>query len=110
MNKHCIVALSLLAAGTAWAEGPLDYPPQQPWTSTLTRAEVLASMKEPEVQAQVKPRTRAEVIAELKAARDSGEAQAFIGEDSGAAYLALVQQAEGRSLLAGMRVLALQRR
>lgn len=42
------------------------------------------------------PRSRAEVIAELDAARTSGELEALLGEDSGAAWLA--RQAQPSSL------------
>ena len=90
MTKSHLLALTLAAAaGTAFAEGPLNYPdsdarPHEPVVSTLTRAEV---------------------IAEMFAARARGE-NALTGEDSGSAYLA--QQTHKEIMLARQKARALQ--
>jgi hypothetical protein len=127
MSKHCIAVLSLLAAGTAFAEGPIDYPPYEPWTSTSTRAEVRAEMfaarERGEIaaatgedsgsaylmaQLQSKPSTltRAQVRAEMFAARERGEIEAFNGEDSGSAYLARREGGAGDQRLASSVLVA----
>ena len=67
MSKQMIIALALLATGAAYAEGPIDWPPEQPFAATKTRAEVRA---------------------EMFAARERGEIDAINGEDSGSTYLA----------------------
>lgn len=76
-----IAATALIAAaGSALAEQP--FPPDQPFVSTKTRAEVIAEIKEAgsnlgrdnyaatfnPVQAHANGKTRAEVLAELKEA------------------------------------------
>ena len=70
MSKQMIIALALLATGAAYAEGPIDWPPEQPFAATKTRAEVRA---------------------EMFAARASGETAAVTSEDSGATYLARLE-------------------
>ena len=124
MSKQWIMALSLLAAGAAWAEGPIDWPPQEPFSSTLTREQVRAEMFAARASgelasvhsedsgaaylAQIKPvitLTREQVLAELFAARESGELDAMNGEGSGAVYLARRAPVNGKHdvLVAGQQ-------
>lgn len=103
MSKQWIVTMSLLAAGTAFAEGPIDYPAEPAWTSTLTRAEVVKAMLEPAADAPVGARlSRTAVRAELRTARAQGLANPFAGEDSGSFYLAQQYQRETQRLLASV--------
>ncbi len=125
MSKHCIAVLSLLAAGTAFAEGPIDYPPYEPWTSTSTRAEVRAEMFAARERGEMaaiageagtaylaqahtpSTLTRAQVRAEMFAARQRGEIEAFSGEDSGSFYLARLEGgAPDRHFASDLRLLA----
>jgi hypothetical protein len=108
MSKHWITALSLLVAGSAFAEGTFDWPLEQPWSSTLTRAEVRAALfATDEAQPEPSTLTRAQVRAEMFAARERGEADAFIGEDSGSFHLARLQGgASERHFASGVRLLA----
>ena len=98
MNRNIAIALVLAAAaGTSFADDiTVD---TTPFTSTATRAEVLAELQGFK-QSGVNPwsnrynplaqfssqRTRAAVTAEYTHARD--QVAAFTGEDSGSAYLA----------------------
>ena len=108
MSKQWITALSLLVAGSAFAEGTFDWPLEQPWNSTLTRAEVRAALfATDEAKPEASTLTRAQVRAEMFAARERGEADAFSGEDSGSFYLARLQGgASDKRMASGVRLLA----
>lgn len=111
MNRKSLVALAIVAAsGAAFAN---DYTVDTtPFVSTLTRAEVQAELARFIKEGGVNPaadwyppivqtssqRTRAEVRAEYIEHRD--RVGAFVGEDSGSAYLAQ-QRADRASVLAG---------
>ena len=107
MSKQMIIALALLATGAAYAEGPIDWPPEQPFAATKTRAEVRAEMFAARASGETAAVTsedsgatylarlepvirlsRAQVVAEMFAARERGEIDAINGEDSGSTYLA----------------------
>ena len=104
MNKLTLIAaLSIAAAGSAWADDiTID---TTPFVSTKTRAEVkaewvqaradgsLAALTADYVPAQrfASTLTRQEVLAEVRINRD-GFALAMTGEDSGAFYMARAMQ------------------
>lgn len=97
MNRKIALALALAAAGTAYADDITIDP--VPFTSTLTRAEVIADMMQFRAS-RVDPwaqeydplahfqgmRSREQVNAEVISERN--RIAAFHGEDSGSVYLA----------------------
>lgn len=122
MNKLTLIALvSMIAAGAAQAEGPLeDNHAVQAAVSTKTRAEVLAELAQARRDGSIRVssiaynpaqdsqslKTREQVRSELMAARHSGQAQDLIGEDSGSIALSrnLRQHREAAPILAGKAV------
>ncbi len=122
MNKLTLIALvSMIAAGAAQAEGPLeDNHEVQAAVSTKTRAEVLADLSQARRDGSIRVssiaynpaldsqslKTRQQVQAELMAARRSGQAQDLIGEDSGSIALGrnLRQHREAAPILAGKAI------
>lgn len=86
MNTKKLVAIMALIAAAGSAMADVAYPPEAAFTSTKTRAEVIAELKQarenglmarsdrdyPAAAAFASTKTRAEVIAELKQARKDG--------------------------------------
>ena len=106
ITRIAAIALSLAAAGTAFADDiTIDTVQHQ---SLKTRAEVQAEMAYYHAS-NVNPwstsynvltgfksqLTRADVLAEVSAARTSGELAAMASEDSGSAYLAQARRPAG---------------
>jgi hypothetical protein len=113
MTRTLIAALALVAASSAFAEGPLVE--NTPFTSTKTRAEVQAELQQYKASG-VNPwdkaydqlrglqgaKTRAQVTAEFLQSRDA--TAAFTGEDSGAAFLSARMPHVAGPVLAGTPV------
>jgi hypothetical protein len=113
MTRTLIAALALVAASSAFAEGPLVE--NTPFTATKTRAEVQAELHQYKA-AGVNPwaqsynqlrgfesaKTRAQVTADYLQSRDV--TAAFTGEDSGAAFLSARTRTSAAPVLAGQPV------
>ena len=114
-NISTLLALTLVAATPAFAQGPLFNDVAEQVSSTKTRDQVRADLVQARKDGSIRYhstsynalaeakslKSREEVVAEARQARDADFAAQFYGEDSGSFYLARTQGGAADSVYAG---------